>query len=63
MEQVYLSLKRGVEGETETLKARFDELQARIIEADAKRDQVSEGHATRSKGQGWRAYGLQQVGW
>lgn len=40
MEEVYLSLKRGVEGETESLKARFDELQARVLEADAKRDQV-----------------------
>ncbi|CAM9783522.1 unnamed protein product [Scytosiphon promiscuus] len=29
MEEVYLSLKQGVERETETLKAKFDELQAR----------------------------------
>lgn len=40
MEEVYLSLKQGVETETETLKAKFDELQARVLEADAKRDQV-----------------------
>lgn len=40
MEEVYLSLKQGVETETETLKAKFDELQARVFEADAKRDQV-----------------------
>eukprot|EP00752_Nemacystus_decipiens_P012773 g11312.t1 len=39
MEEVYLSLKQGVETETETLKAKFDELQARVLEADAKRDQ------------------------
>lgn len=41
MEEVYLSLKQGVETETETLKAKFDELQARVLEADAKRDQVT----------------------
>lgn len=40
MEEVYLSLKQGVETETESLKAKFDELQARVLEADAKRDQV-----------------------
>lgn len=40
MEEVYTSLKQGVEMETETLKAKFDELQARVLEADAKRDQV-----------------------
>lgn len=40
MEEVYLALKRGVEAETETLKDKFDELQARVLEADAKRDQV-----------------------
>lgn len=40
MEEVYLSLKRGVEAETQSLKAKFDELQARVLEADAKRDQV-----------------------
>lgn len=40
MEEVYLSLKQGVETETETLKAKFDELQARVLEPDAKRDQV-----------------------
>ncbi|CAM9903980.1 unnamed protein product [Pylaiella littoralis] len=39
MEEVYLSLKRGVEAETQSLKAKFDELQARVLEADAKRDQ------------------------
>lgn len=42
MEEVYLSFKKGVEGETEFLKARFDELQARVIEADARRDQARE---------------------
>lgn len=41
MEEVYLSLKQGVETETETLKAKFDELQDRVLEADAKRDQVA----------------------
>lgn len=40
MEEVYLSLKQGVEGETQALKAKFDELQDRVVEADAKRDQV-----------------------
>lgn len=40
MEEVYLSLKQGVETETEALKAKFDDLQARALEADAKRDQV-----------------------
>ncbi|CAM9205409.1 unnamed protein product [Hapterophycus canaliculatus] len=39
MEEVYLSLKQGVETDTETLKAKFDKLQARVLEADAKRDQ------------------------
>ena len=37
---MYLSLKQGVEGETQALKAKFDELQDRVVEADAKRDQV-----------------------
>lgn len=40
MEEVYTSLKKGVEGEAEAIKARFDDLQARVIEADARRDQV-----------------------
>ncbi|CAN0126190.1 unnamed protein product [Ectocarpus sp. 6 AP-2014] len=39
MEEVYSSLKQGVETETETLKAKFDELQERVLEADAKRDE------------------------
>lgn len=39
MEEVYTSLKKGVEGEAEAIKARFDDLQARVIEADARRDQ------------------------
>ncbi|CAM9333373.1 unnamed protein product, partial [Ectocarpus sp. 4 AP-2014] len=39
MEEVYSSLKQGVETETETLKANFDELQERVLEADAKRDE------------------------
>lgn len=40
MEEVYLSLKKGVEGETESLKTRFEELQSRVIQADARKDQV-----------------------
>ncbi|CAM9212001.1 unnamed protein product, partial [Laminaria digitata] len=39
MEEVYLTLKQGVEGETQALKAKFDELQDRVVEADANRDQ------------------------
>lgn len=46
MEEVYLSLKQGVETETEALKAKFDELQARVLEADAKRDQVGRHRVT-----------------
>lgn len=40
MEEVYLSLKRGVEGDTKAFTARLDELQARVLDADVKRDQV-----------------------
>ena len=40
MEEVYLSLKRGVEKEAEALKSRFDKLKARVLDAEAKRGQV-----------------------
>lgn len=40
MEEVYLSLKRGVEGDAKAFTVRLDELQARVLDADVKRDQV-----------------------
>eukprot|EP00904_Undaria_pinnatifida_P010558 jgi/Undpi1/6632/HiC_scaffold_20.g09111.m1 len=39
MEEVYLSLKQEMERETQALNAKFDELQERVVEAEAKRDE------------------------
>ena len=37
---MYLSLKQEMERETQALNAKFDELQERVVEAEAKRDEV-----------------------
>lgn len=39
MEKVYLSIKRRVEEDTKAFTARLDELQARVLDEDAKRGQ------------------------